>query len=448
MDNNMQWDSSKETLPSFLARNSDRIFKWNTPENTMTEDGKYYVRHLLRSNGLPEPPEHWNYAWVCNTNKQCMGYVGTLPKRLSNWLYKTHQIKLSNDMVSQIGNIARKHTEDRTEYLIDFTNKFDWEAGDFGDAGSCFWSERPNARKILEQNGAFAMRFWQTKAKCYDYYVQQYLDSQGCHDDNCASCRVNAEDYAKRLLRYAKGDYAGLSRSWLGVLDDNTTLLFNSYPKDWGLIRTARILADILGCSYMQIGYSNNDGTLYVNGETAFMVADSDHLRNINEPVRTQWYCYVGKCCVCGNMIKSGYYDDNYTTLSDQRLVCSDCFHHVTRCDSCGDGFLDLDTEDQMTVVTVYGKWTYAYLQVAAPPAADNTVTKQYCRRCFDEQKHTCSSCGNKFVDYYSRMYMGVQVVQNSGALCYDYADITTPYCQQCELDMYYAGIQRAYERQ
>lgn len=85
----------------------------------------------------------------------------SLSKRVSNWLFKDYQVRLSNEVCGRIGEIAAAAKGFTCD--VDVTNAFDWNDGDFGDAGSCFFGGREynSARcEYLPRLHASAMRFY------------------------------------------------------------------------------------------------------------------------------------------------------------------------------------------------------------------------------------------------------------------------------------------------
>ena len=61
---------------------------------------------------------------------------------------------------------------------LDFTQTFNWNAGDFGDRGSCYWSDRAKARTQMKNDGNYyAMRLYKRankktgKGRCWMYHL-------------------------------------------------------------------------------------------------------------------------------------------------------------------------------------------------------------------------------------------------------------------------------------
>lgn len=203
---------------------------------------------------------------------------------------------MTQPLVSEIGSIISRNTEHDTTFRYDITDSFDWDEGEFGDDGSCFWgSERAGARPAMEGAGFLALRFYQTIP----------------------------EDTTR-----------GKARCWIGK-DPVTTLpvMFNGYGMD--LIRQVRILSTILGCMYHKCGLSNNgssDGILYINGCKGFMLGNLDIPEAVDFKIDIERED-SDRCYECGRSI------DEDTRYSDPNgdYICNHCYHdHYCDCARCG----------------------------------------------------------------------------------------------------------------
>lgn len=152
-------------------------------------------------------------------------YVGTFTKRYSKYLYNKVGLKIPSEDLSEIGNIVERNSVNNPSYYIDFTQEFEWHPGDFGDPGSCFWSCRKDARLILKDNGAYAVRFYES------------LNGRG------------------------KG------RAWLAPYN-GAWIVFNAYGP-YQKFEIARVLAHQWGVSYKSMDSLTNNGSmdkmLYIN---------------------------------------------------------------------------------------------------------------------------------------------------------------------------------------
>jgi len=185
---------------------------------------------------------------------------GTLVRRISKWFYEHKLTAVSPVGLSAVGNIVRKHIVKNQEYHIDFTNKFDWRAGQFADSGSCFWDGREAIRGNMEKSGKFlAVRFFR-------------------EEDHGTFIKGVARVDTKLSRFYAKDDrytYTGIARAW--ICQENIThkgvtspvwIVFNGYGIATKQIAT--IVAAFHNQSIKKIAITNNGskhGGLYTNGD-------------------------------------------------------------------------------------------------------------------------------------------------------------------------------------
>jgi len=247
-------------------------------------------------------------------------YVGTMPKRIAKWFYKVRAYNLSEDMISEIGNIGSRYLDKKSEFDIDFTQTFEWKDGDFGDSGSCFWGGRSTAKDMLVKAGAYAMRFYDTDSG------------------------------------------RGIGRSWLMPIENNSAyMLFNSYGpyQIWTL---ARLLSHITGMPYKKVQLSNRGdccGVLYINSNMGMMLGSEElldkttsydfNLQDIRKP-----YCTCSRCSV--EIYSSG---EAYTA-NDLRF-CWDCFSTIPACNYCGVRINTARNQHIEMVDTVVSPDTYTF---------------------------------------------------------------------------------------
>jgi hypothetical protein len=236
-------------------------------------------------------PVDWDWTWVVQKGE----YAGTLPKRISKYYFKVYNIKCPESFLSQIGNIARAHSEDNLQYEFDFVDKFDWESGDFGDSHSCFWGSKEEARDILHENGALAVRFYK--------------------------------------------DGAGSARAWL-YKSEEFLLVFNGYG--YLTLHIARVLSLHFNVSYKKIrltNYNRDDGTLWINGGTGYLVGTLENIESMDE-FDLEWGDDYLRCYDCGEVIN----DYNSMTGADDELYCEHCFYNrFDSCSRCGETFYQDD---------------------------------------------------------------------------------------------------------
>lgn len=239
---------------------------------------------------LPRLPDDWQWVWTIQRGT----YAGTMPKRVSSYYHKVHKLKCPPDFLREIGNIARQHSETNAAYNFEFVDHFDWQAGDYGDGGSCFWGSRESARDIMRENGGLAVRFYNPEGK-------------------------------------------GIARAWVQPIADDLHLVWNGYgfPGD-ATLTIARIVALHLNASYKRIEVRNNhvdSGVLYINGGRGFLIGAPDVLDRYNS------YDFHRdtsdhECERCGHPLT----DDDYYLTPDGEHYCEDCYYdNYDTCEFCSE---------------------------------------------------------------------------------------------------------------
>ena len=233
----------------------DTKIKFHIPNETSVE-GRELTYGWIYHNNYPDLPDDWDWSWVISRGK----FSGTLPKRISQYLFKEHQIKIEPKELAKLGTSLSAHTKG-DEYTFDFTKNFNWKSGDFGDGGSCFWGDRHRARDIIFDAGGCAIRFWEIRPK-----PKPHCEARLCMDE-----------YRQKLAVYNEGSMTGYGRSWIVPYSEGV-ILFNTYSYKQNdstpsvdSLKVARILSLYLGGSYKKIGLTANgrsEGTLYINGGT------------------------------------------------------------------------------------------------------------------------------------------------------------------------------------
>ncbi len=244
---------------------------------------------------LPQLPDDWQWLWLIARGE----YQGTFPKRVARYYHRTYALRCPNVFVTELGNLARQHSDGGQTYVFEFVNRIDWQAGDFGDPGSCYWGENAGARLMLEANGGLAIRFYS-----------------------------------------GTGRY-GFARAWLVGIDDRLWVIFNGYGMT--TLHIARIFSLFVGFPYKWIRLSNYDGnTLYINGSYGYLIGAWDVIEGIDRH-EFEWDDIIGEACYsCGRIL------DEYEGYNgaDDRSYCEDCHYRLfTRCDYCSETFWR-DTHD------------------------------------------------------------------------------------------------------
>lgn len=288
-----------------------KLFTYVSPAGTISDAGIVEITRLIQSQDLttaewrsvnpdcawrvlPALPSDWAYVWIIAKGE----FAGTFPKRVRSFFYKNYKIKCLDGFIAKLGEIARAHSAENVTYHYEFVDSFDWQSGEFGDAGSCYWGSNSEAREMLSENGAWAIRFYDETGK-------------------------------------------GYARAWVYQADDSLYIVWNGYGKPFAnpTITIARVVAAHFNLSYKRIRLENNGtdtGTLYINSGAGYAIADVETLDGVGD-FDLEWDDPNGcQCHNCGDRINE---DDAYYGADDMQY-CEHCYYqYFGSCDRCGETY-------------------------------------------------------------------------------------------------------------
>lgn len=379
----------------------NEIIKVEMAQDAISLEGRQEVINLLEAHRI-RIQDSWEWDWVINKGN----YKGTLPKRISHYAHVEYGVDLSPAILTTIGTLARSHSSLRKEYYVDLTQNIDWDNGDFGDYGSCFWGGRPHALQILHDNHAFALRYWRPITSFSKAEIEAAHNSNNhCEHSRGELCRRCRSLTVWSLGRRHENHMIGMGRTWLGERDGNI-LLWNTYG-EFQTITSARILATMFGLSYKLIELDNgerDDGELWINSGNGYVVGAPDKIDNL-ERVDLNWrrliimlceschqrehhfneftrvndspYCPAclapKKCPICKKEEQKFLLRRIETARATRRYIriCGNCFELMERCLGCAHMF----HPKYMKRLTAYGEPSHLV-----------------CKTCFDEYP-TCPTC-------------------------------------------------------
>jgi len=125
----------------------------------LTYDEQWDIRHWLNENiqqYISSSEWEQNIGWEFITRK---GKVG---KRILAHCHDREYNKPSDAIISKISQTIREYEIRNTEFRVDITSYFDWEDGEFGKGGSCWWGQENygHSRDTLSDAGGFGLRFY------------------------------------------------------------------------------------------------------------------------------------------------------------------------------------------------------------------------------------------------------------------------------------------------
>lgn len=128
----------------------------------LTYDEQWDIRHLLNENiqNYVSSSEWENeIGWEFITRK---GKVG---KRILAHCHDRGYNKPNDAVISKISQSIRESENRNSEFRVDITSYFDWEDGEFGKGGSCWWGsgDYGHSRDTLSDAGGFGLRFYDAR---------------------------------------------------------------------------------------------------------------------------------------------------------------------------------------------------------------------------------------------------------------------------------------------
>lgn len=175
--------------------------------------------------------------------------TGNYTKRLSRHAYKTWGIKLTAEAMSQVGCIARDHSQ-QVDVRIEITRNLNLSSRDFGNDGSCWWGSYGESRCALKTNGGFALRTFSVHGE------------------------VTGRTWVMPLRQRNGHLYATFD-----ALTPDAFVLFNGYGNLNGYT-APRIMSHLAGWTYRKTSFSCNP--MYVNSDSGYLVAPEPIIKNYN----------------------------------------------------------------------------------------------------------------------------------------------------------------------
>ena len=211
-------------------------------------------------------PSDWKWTWVQNKGM----ITGKMTKRLASVMMQRFGHSVHPSHLQKWGEFIRQHEVDRTyEFSID--RYPDWEDGEFGDGGSCFFNYDGEYRE----------------------HKENYVDYMGM----------------QAVCFYDPGTHRGLARMLaipITHLEDEAWFFFNAYG--YGKFQQVRTVSEAFGLSYHKFygaaftydsSYHGKDylsgEQLYMNHATNFVISSPrviEHLKAEREQGKEMVFLY------------------------------------------------------------------------------------------------------------------------------------------------------------
>jgi len=234
---------------------------------------------------LPYLPNNWQWVWIVERGE----YAGTMPKRIAKYYFKEHGLKFPQSQLAALGQLARSHSSETKTYTFELANQIDWQDGDFGDGGSCWWGSYSGSRVMWDANNGLSIRF-------YD----------------------------------ESGD--GYARAWVMEIDTELYTVMNGYGLS--TLQITRIFAQFTGLTYKQIHLHNSaSSSLWINGSMGYIVGKFEVINEIESHDFDMEGEDAYTCHSCGRLI-----DENDRFVgADDNDYCEGCYYEIfDSCEHCG----------------------------------------------------------------------------------------------------------------
>lgn len=201
-----------------------------------------------------------NVVWKWRDNNML-----TLPKRLSQELYKFNKATLGSSFWGDLGNELREKIPVSPQFVVRIADRFDWTPGAFGDRGSCMFESRSTTKNAMAASGKFLA-----------------LQTFSTTNDNSTIIMTSIDNVT----------YYGQSRCWvyptevtIGGKDETVTLIFNSY----GPVPLQQLATIVQGLTEAEAtkrikvsNQGNTSGGVYVNSGGGILIGSQNAIDNIN----------------------------------------------------------------------------------------------------------------------------------------------------------------------
>ena len=197
------------------------------PAGVISDEGLTAIRRYLQQQG------HWDLGYNLEPlGAQWQTREGNFTKRLSRHAYKNHQAKLTPEVLSQVGCIARDHSS-AAEVTIEVSRDLNASAEDWYHEDSCWWGSYYESRCALKTNGGFGLR-------SFDGY------------------RVTGRAWVMPLRQREDGRLVPT----FDTMTPDAFVVFNGYG-DLSGYSAPRILAHMAGWTYRKTGFDAHP--MYIN---------------------------------------------------------------------------------------------------------------------------------------------------------------------------------------
>lgn len=229
---------------------NDEILAITVGQGEVSSQGMMEIRQYIqrktahkttRAHGIDVPEltdgDQFDNVWQ---NKE-----GNVTKRIAKHLLVERSFKLSEEVMSEIGNLAKQHAGAPGTHYISITRDLNQSAEMFVHDGSCWWGSESHSRCELKAWYGFGVRTWSTPDQYGHPVSRAWLMPLNVSESGIAGAKPRFTD--------------------THVLPADAYVLFNAY----GAIEQmpyARIIASMVGKSYRRVCFEAGDMYINANG--------------------------------------------------------------------------------------------------------------------------------------------------------------------------------------
>lgn len=188
----------------------------------------------------------------------------------------------------------------RSRAWVRFTHTIDWNAGEFGDGGSCLWGGKVNGRYMIQKNKAFAVQFFADKnaeikmGRCWGWWSKHGL--------------IIWNGYNRENIRSQVDDYGILGRN-----SDHLDIMAMMIAKAFG-VQSKKIVLHNEG---------KGNGNLHINKSTGYLIAPGSTLKRIHS-FDFNWP-NIERVLRCGYCTTITVDENEFVTAEGRYLACRPC---------------------------------------------------------------------------------------------------------------------------
>lgn len=231
-----------------MLQNDERV-TITLPAGTVDEEGIVRIRQYLRRHVPDDEQTGYNgYAvaeLVGDLGREWQTGKGNFTKRLSRAAYQKLGMKLTPEVISQVGCIASDHSR-AINFAIETTRNLNMSAADFFHEDSCWWQSYSESRCALKSSGGFGLRTFGELGDVRGRAWVMPLKRRGGRDRLVPTFNTETPDAFVVFNGY--GDLEGYS--------------------------AARIVSHMAGMTYRKIDFYAEP--MFINGESAYLIAPED----------------------------------------------------------------------------------------------------------------------------------------------------------------------------